>query len=177
MESVSFRYLEYAIAGLLLAFLVNISRLLYGWDRVKRIHDRPPPQLSNNLKPVPDDLLACLSHKIRPLPRQCFTLRHLAKYKRHIHEENLDNPIYVAVSGIVYDVSSSRALYGVDGPCASFAGRDITVALAKGNMDLAGVKLEDSALSETEMISLRKWEQKFIDEYEAVGLLKVPLAG
>ncbi|KAK2922814.1 Cytochrome b5-like heme/steroid binding domain [Fusarium oxysporum f. sp. vasinfectum] len=106
-----------------------------------------------------------------------FTLGHLAKYKGHIHEENLDNPVYVAVSGILYDVSSSRALNGVDGPRASFAGRDITVALAKGNMDLAGAKLEDSTLSEIEMTNLRKWEKKFIYEYEDVGLLRGPLAG
>ncbi|KAH7146926.1 hypothetical protein B0J13DRAFT_664694 [Dactylonectria estremocensis] len=172
MESVSFGYLEYVIVGLLSALLLNTSRLLYLWDRVERVRDGPQPQTSSYLKPAPDDLLARLSNKIRPLPRQCFTLGHLAEYKGHIQEENLEKPIYVAVSGIVYDVSSSRALYGVDGPCACFAGRDITVALAKGNMDVADVKLEDIALSETEMTNLRKLEQKFIDKYEVIGFLE-----
>ncbi|KAH6952451.1 cytochrome b5-like heme/steroid binding domain-containing protein [Ilyonectria sp. MPI-CAGE-AT-0026] len=177
MESVSLGYLEYVIIGLLSALLLNTSRLLYSWNRVQRVRDGPQRRPSNNLKPDPDDLLARLSHNIRPLPRQCFTLGQLSKYNGQIHEENLEKLIYVAVSGIVYNVSSSRALYGVDGLYACFAGRDITVALAKGNRGVADVKLEDTALSETEMTNLWKWEQKFINKYEVIGFLDGPSAG
>lgn len=77
----------------------------------------------------------------------------------------------------MYNVSSNRALYGVDGLYACFAGRDITVVLAKGYMDVADVKLEDIALSETEMTNLWKWEQRFINKYEVIGFLDSPSAG
>lgn len=40
-------------------------------------------------------------------------------------------PIYLAIKGLVFDVSSKRDFYGKDGAYGVFAGKDCTKAIAK----------------------------------------------
>jgi len=87
-------------------------------------------------------------------------------------------PIYFAVRGRVFDVSSGRNFYGPGGPYANFAGRDASRGLACGSFeadmlteDLDGPldKLDD--LSEDQLEALRGWEERFLDKYLVVGKL------
>ncbi|CAK1360315.1 Damage response protein 1 [Cercospora beticola] len=87
-------------------------------------------------------------------------------------------PIYFAVKGKVFDVSSGRNFYGPGGPYQNFAGRDASRGLACGSFDpemltedLHGPldRLED--LGEEEMEALRGWEERFNEKYLVVGKL------
>jgi membrane-associated progesterone receptor component len=74
-----------------------------------------------------------------------------------------DKPVYLSVSGTVFDVSEGRNFYGPDGPYADFAGRECGVALAKMSFDkehlddLAGCK----TLNFGEKNELEGWIEKF----------------
>lgn len=57
-----------------------------------------------------------------------FTLKELAKF-------NGDNngPIYLAVKGVVYDVSSKREFYGAGSGYSVFSGKEASRGLAKSS--------------------------------------------
>jgi membrane-associated progesterone receptor component len=87
-------------------------------------------------------------------------------------------PVYLAVRGRVFDVSSGRNFYGPGGPYANFAGRDASRGLAFHSFDedmltkdLDGPldKLED--LGPEELSALRDWEERFESKYLVVGKL------
>ncbi|QDS75377.1 hypothetical protein FKW77_002550 [Venturia effusa] len=87
-------------------------------------------------------------------------------------------PVYFAVRGKVFDVSSGRNFYGPGGPYNNFAGRDASRGLACGSFDeemltkdLQGPldKLED--LDAEQMDALRGWEERFNEKYLVVGKL------
>ncbi|OCT47121.1 Cytochrome P450 regulator dap1 [Cladophialophora carrionii] len=65
-----------------------------------------------------------------PIVFKTFTPRTLLKYNG---TENA--PVYLAVRGKVYDVSSGRNFYGPGGPYENFAGRDATRGLACQSFD------------------------------------------
>ncbi|KAI8937158.1 hypothetical protein NX059_006372 [Plenodomus lindquistii] len=87
-------------------------------------------------------------------------------------------PVYLAVRGRVFDVTSGRNFYGPGGPYANFAGRDASRGLACGSFDeemltkdLDGPldTLED--LDEEQMEAMRGWEERFQEKYLVVGKL------
>lgn len=87
-------------------------------------------------------------------------------------------PVYLAVRGRVFDVSSGRNFYGPGGPYENFAGRDASRGLACGSFDeemltkdLDGPldTLED--LGRDEMDALQGWEERFSSKYLVVGKL------
>lgn len=87
-------------------------------------------------------------------------------------------PVYLAVRGKIFDVTSGRNFYGPGGPYANFAGRDASRGLACGSFerdmlteDLHGPldRLED--LGTDEMDALRGWEDRFNEKYLVVGKL------
>lgn len=87
-------------------------------------------------------------------------------------------PVYLAVRGQIFDVTSGRNFYGPGGPYQNFAGRDASRGLACGSFDedmltedLNGPldKLED--LGGEEMEALRGWEERFSEKYLVVGKL------
>ncbi|KAF2487954.1 cytochrome b5-like heme/steroid binding domain-containing protein, partial [Neohortaea acidophila] len=89
-----------------------------------------------------------------------------------------NKPVFLAVRGRVFDVTSGRNFYGPEGPYANFAGRDASRGLAKGSFDeemltedLHGPldRLED--LSGDEIESLNGWEERFNAKYLVVGKL------
>ena len=82
-----------------------------------------------------------------------------------------DAPVYFALRGRVFDVSSSetfRSSYG------HFAGRDATLALARMSLDpalaLAG-ECDEAKLTQPERESLDSWEAYFEQKYTIVGEL------
>ena len=87
-------------------------------------------------------------------------------------------PVYLAVRGQVYDVTSGRNFYGPGGPYENFAGRDASRGLACGSFDedmltkdLEGPLDTLDGLGNDEMEALRGWEERFSDKYLVVGKL------
>jgi membrane-associated progesterone receptor component len=89
-----------------------------------------------------------------------------------------NQPIYFAVRGRVFDVSSGRNFYGPNGPYANFAGRDASRGLACGSFDPSMLTedlqgpldtLED--LTPDQLEALRGWEERFLEKYLVVGKL------
>lgn len=87
-------------------------------------------------------------------------------------------PVYLAVRGRVFDVSSGRNFYGPGGPYENFAGRDASRGLACGSFDesmltkdLEGPLDTLSDLGPDELESLRGWEERFESKYLVVGQL------
>ncbi|OUS42274.1 cytochrome b5-like heme/steroid binding domain-containing protein [Ostreococcus tauri] len=64
----------------------------------------------------------------------------------------------LACDGLVFDVSSGREFYGVDGPYAALNGRDATRA-GRGR----------EGLSEGEVKTLEEWTERFKSKYPIIG--------
>jgi membrane-associated progesterone receptor component len=87
-------------------------------------------------------------------------------------------PIYFAVRGRVFDVTSGRNFYGPGGPYENFAGRDASRGLACGSFD-SSMLTEDlqapldtlSDLDGEQMDALKGWEERFLEKYLVVGKL------
>ena len=87
-------------------------------------------------------------------------------------------PVYLAVRGQVFDVTSGRNFYGPGGPYENFAGRDASRGLACGSFDeemltkdLEGPLDTLDGLGDDEMEALRGWEERFSEKYLVVGKL------
>jgi membrane-associated progesterone receptor component len=87
-------------------------------------------------------------------------------------------PVYLAVRGKIFDVTSGRNFYGPGGPYANFAGRDASRGLACGSFDenmltedLQGPLDTLSDLDAEQMEALKGWEERFNEKYLVVGEL------
>jgi membrane-associated progesterone receptor component len=80
-------------------------------------------------------------------------------------------PIYLAIQGTIYDVSSGRQFYGPDG-VYPFAGRECARAFALVSTDTADCVADISGLGPMEMESLRDWRAKFDFKYPVVGSVR-----
>jgi membrane-associated progesterone receptor component len=87
-------------------------------------------------------------------------------------------PVYLAVRGRIFDVTSGRNFYGPGGPYQNFAGRDASRGLACGSFDedmltkdLEGPLDKLNDLGPDEMETLQGWEDRFSEKYLVVGKL------
>ncbi|KAI1398221.1 cytochrome b5 [Hypoxylon fuscum] len=87
-------------------------------------------------------------------------------------------PVYLAVRGRIFDVTSGRNFYGPGGPYENFAGRDASRGLACHSFDeemltkdLDGPLDKLDGLGPEEMESLQGWEERFLSKYMVVGRL------
>ncbi|KAJ7958469.1 membrane steroid-binding protein 2-like [Quillaja saponaria] len=78
-------------------------------------------------------------------------------------------PIYLAVKGRVFDVTTGQSFYGPGGPYALFAGKDASRALAKMSKNDEDITPSLDGLSEKEIGVLTDWEKKFEAKYPVVG--------
>ncbi|KAJ4707752.1 putative Steroid binding protein [Melia azedarach] len=78
-------------------------------------------------------------------------------------------PIYVAIKGRVFDVTTASSFYGPGGAYAMFAGKDASRALAKMSKNEEDVSPSLDSLSEKELGVLSDWEKKFEAKYPVVG--------
>mmetsp|Transcript_16362 Transcript_16362/g.24534 ORF Transcript_16362/g.24534 Transcript_16362/m.24534 type:complete len:287 (-) Transcript_16362:160-1020(-) len=97
-------------------------------------------------------------------PQRNFTFEQLKYFDGKKDEStNEIKPVYLALNGLVFDVSDGRNFYGEGGPYEQFAGHECGVALAKMSFetshldDIAGCK----DLSYVEKEELEGWIQKF----------------
>ncbi|KAI1477645.1 cytochrome b5 [Daldinia eschscholtzii] len=95
----------------------------------------------------------------------------------HFNGEN-GKPVYLAVRGRVFDVTSGRNFYGPGGPYENFAGRDATRGLAYHSFDeemltkdLDGPLDKLEGFGPEEWDSLQGWEERFNSKYMVVGKL------
>lgn len=81
-----------------------------------------------------------------------------------------DTPIYIALSGIVYDVTPGKSFYGPGAGYHMFAGRDASRALATMKFeDIESHNVDD--LEEESLQVLRDWIAKYESKYKVVGTL------
>ncbi|KAL6544251.1 Bifunctional protein GlmU [Orobanche gracilis] len=78
-------------------------------------------------------------------------------------------PIYVAIRGQIYDVTSGKSFYGPGGDYCVFAGKDASRALAKMSKKEIDVVSNLDGLTEKEIAVLADWENKFKAKYPIVG--------
>ena len=122
------------------------------------------------LRPLPP-----LTHTKDPSPT-VFTTFTPPELKFYDGTEN--RPVYLAVCGQVFDVSSGRNFYGPGGPYENFAGRDASRGLACGSFDeeiltpdLEGPLDDLQGIDEEQLSVLTDWQTRFADKYLIVGKL------
>ncbi|XP_033873423.1 neudesin-like [Acipenser ruthenus] len=108
-----------------------------------------------------------LRHKpVGTKPVRLFTDEDLAKY----NGQEDGQPIYMAVKGVVFDVSSGKDFYGKDAAYNALVGKDSTRAVAKMSLKPDDLTSDTSGLTEEQMKAL---EDIFINVYKA----KYPIVG
>nr|XP_025042174.1 neudesin isoform X3 [Pelodiscus sinensis] len=85
-------------------------------------------------------------------------------------EHTEDQPIYMAVKGVVFDVTSGKEFYGKGAPYNALVGKDSTRGVAKMSLDPEDLSHDITGLSEEELKSL---DDIFNDVYKA----KYPIVG
>jgi len=147
----------------------------------------------NIIFPAPDDGECDAIQKEEPIVERDFTMEQLREYTGGgedpqvleakkgdpNYEPEPETPIYVALRGVVYDVSSSRSMYGKGTGYHCFAGRDSTRAMAKFSFeeaDLANPHSEEG-FGMFERNTLDEWIMKFEFKYPKVGRVSNPPRG
>ncbi|KAJ2551396.1 Dihydrodipicolinate synthase [Coemansia sp. RSA 1878] len=109
--------------------------------------------------------------------KRTFTPRELCEF----NGKDESTPVYLAIRGIVYDVSKSRHMYGPQGPYCNFAGRDASRGLALSAFDESVLTDLDAPidpleeLEKSEQASLDEWIEFFGGKYTPIGTLVEPL--
>ncbi|OBA24445.1 cytochrome b5 [Metschnikowia bicuspidata var. bicuspidata NRRL YB-4993] len=91
-----------------------------------------------------------------------------------------DTKVFIAIKGVVFDVTAGKGFYGPGGPYENFAGRDASRGLALNSFDPSVLTalnepldtLADLSLEEKE--SLENWKLHFEKKYIIVGSLHNP---
>ncbi|XP_042244749.1 neudesin [Thunnus maccoyii] len=107
-----------------------------------------------------------LKYKQASKPVRLFTEEELKRYDGS--EEEL--PIYMAVKGVVFDVTKGKEFYGKDAPYNALVGKDSTRAVAKMSLDPADLTSDTTGLSEEQLKSLDGvFEGTYKTKYPIVG--------
>ncbi|XP_054857008.1 neudesin [Eublepharis macularius] len=108
--------------------------------------------------------------RFKPAPQErpvrLFTESELARY----NGQEEDQPIYLAVKGVVFDVSSGKEFYGKGAPYNALVGKDSTRGIAKMSLDPADLSHDTTGLTTEELQSL---DETFNNVYKA----KYPIVG
>ncbi|XP_058131159.1 neudesin [Dasypus novemcinctus] len=99
-------------------------------------------------------------------PVRLFTEEELARYCG----EEEDQPIYMAVKGVVFDVTSGKEFYGRGAPYNALTGKDSTRGVAKMSLHPADLTHDTTGLTADELQSL---DDVFTKVYKA----KYPIVG
>ncbi|XP_055226949.1 neudesin isoform X2 [Gorilla gorilla gorilla] len=81
-----------------------------------------------------------------------------------------DQPIYLAVKGVVFDVTSGKEFYGRGAPYNALTGKDSTRGVAKMSLDPADLTHDTTGLTAKELEAL---DEVFTKVYKA----KYPIVG
>ncbi|KAI2654558.1 Neudesin [Labeo rohita] len=99
-------------------------------------------------------------------PVRLFTEEELQRYDGSEDRQ----PIYMAIKGVVFDVTTGKEFYGKGAPYNALVGKDSTRAVAKMSLDPADLTYDTTGLTESQLESL---EQIFKGTYKA----KYPIVG
>jgi membrane-associated progesterone receptor component len=78
-------------------------------------------------------------------------------------------PIYLAIKGVVYDVTASREMYTPPKGYSVFSGKDASKALGMSSLKPEDCISDYSQLSPEDMNTLDKWVEFFKKKYPVVG--------
>ncbi|KAM7403633.1 hypothetical protein PAMA_004191 [Pampus argenteus] len=107
-----------------------------------------------------------LKYKPATKPVRLFTEEELKRYDGS--KEEL--PIYMAVKGVVFDVTKGKEFYGKDAPYNTLVGKDSTRAVAKMSLDPADLTSDTTGLTEEQLKSLDSvFEGTYKTKYPIVG--------
>lgn len=107
-----------------------------------------------------------LKFKSASTPVRLFTEEELKRYDGS--EEG--QPIYMAVKGVVFDVSKGKEFYGKDASYNALVGKDSTRAVAKMSLDPADLTSDITGLTEDQLKSLDSvFEGTYKTKYPIVG--------
>ncbi|XP_023103857.1 neudesin isoform X3 [Prionailurus viverrinus] len=139
----------------------------------RRLRLRPLAALALLLALAPGLPAARAGQAPRPAERgppvRLFTEEELARYGG----EEEDQPIYMAVKGVVFDVTSGKEFYGRGAPYNALTGKDSTRGVAKMSLDPAD--LTHDTVSQT---GLTAEELKSLDDvFTTVYKAKYPIVG
>lgn len=81
-------------------------------------------------------------------------------------------PVYVAIKGIVFDVTSNRQQYTPPQGYSVFAGKDASKALGKSSLKVEDCIADYAELNEEELQTLNKWVDFFTKKYPRIGNMK-----
>ncbi|GAA5977563.1 hypothetical protein JCM11641_006865 [Rhodosporidiobolus odoratus] len=96
-----------------------------------------------------------------------FSTEELAKYDGT--DASVDEKIYVAIKGKIYDVSAKRDMYGKGTGYSVFAAKDASRGLGKSSLKPEDAVSDYSTLTPDEMKVLDDWEKYFAKRYNVVG--------
>lgn len=88
----------------------------------------------------------------------------------HFDGTKSDKPIYMAVKGVVFDVTSGKEYYGMGSSYNALAGKDCTRAVAKMSLEPEDLISDTTGLSDSELEFL---DNIFTSTYQA----KYPVVG
>ncbi|XP_070777065.1 neudesin [Enoplosus armatus] len=107
-----------------------------------------------------------LKYKPATKPVRLFTEEELKRYDGS--EEG--QPIYMAVKGVVFDVTKGKEFYGKDAPYNAMVGKDSTRAVAKMSLDPTDLTSDTTGLTEEQLKSLDSiFEGTYKKKYPIVG--------
>ncbi|XP_078001028.1 neudesin-like [Glandiceps talaboti] len=99
-------------------------------------------------------------------PLRMFTDEDLAKYDGSIPEL----PIYMAVKGVVFDVTGSPEYYGKGAPYNALAGKDCTRAVAKMSLEPEDLSSDVTGLTDSQLNDLENvFKNTYKRKYKVVG--------
>ncbi|KAE8290313.1 Neudesin Neuron-derived neurotrophic factor SCIRP10-related protein [Larimichthys crocea] len=105
-------------------------------------------------------------YKAPTKPVRLFTEEELRRYDGSQEGQ----PIYMAVKGVVFDVTKGKEFYGKDAPYNSLVGKDSTRAVAKMSLDPADLTSDTTGLTEEQLKSLDSvFEGTYKSKYPIVG--------
>ncbi|XP_074548621.1 neudesin [Halichoeres trimaculatus] len=107
-----------------------------------------------------------LKFKAANKPVRLFTEEELKRYDGSEEAQ----PIYMAVKGVVFDVTTGKEFYGKDAPYNALVGKDSTRAVAKMSLDPADLTSDTTGLSKEQLESLESvFEGTYKKKYPIVG--------
>ncbi|KAJ3060018.1 hypothetical protein HDU99_006099 [Rhizoclosmatium hyalinum] len=102
-----------------------------------------------------------------PPGNKVFTAKELAEF----NGVDESKPVYLAIKGVVYDVSSARKMYSAGSGYSVFAGKDASRALGMSSLKPEDCVADYSTLNAEQMETLDKWVAFYQKKYDVKGTL------
>ncbi|KAG0297128.1 hypothetical protein BGZ96_007679 [Linnemannia gamsii] len=139
-------------------------------DKKEEANSSAHPSADNTSSESADSKPKAFALPTTPLPppnlERIFTKEELAQHDGSKGEEGM---IYVAIKGIVFDVTAKKAMYGPSGGYHCFAGKDASKALGKSSLKPEDCIADYSELTEKELKTMEDWYTFFEKRYAIVG--------